>query len=154
MVDCEMDATDTGNDVLFVNAEWRVLPEGIEHRQTGYFIDRATIDRRRDGSLWEWPLHLSEKRWCTPRSLHDAFIAALDRFGIAEDAHLARSFAIGFGLRPSTVSAASKDGFVALGEILRQQRSVPRKRAATPEMRAASRRDQGDRQRITAGMNG
>jgi hypothetical protein len=154
MVDCELNSTDTSEHPLFANAEWRVLSDGIEHFQTGYFIDRAAIDRRRDGSLWEWPLHLAEKRWCAPRSLHEAFLVALERFGIERDADLARSFAIGFGLRPSMGGAASQDGFVALGEIVRPQRPVSRKRPAKLEIRAASRRDQGDRQRVAAGMNG
>jgi hypothetical protein len=154
MVDCELNSTDTSEHALFANAEWRVLPDGIEHLQTGYFIDRGAIDRRRDGSLWEWPLHLSEKRWCAPRSLHEVFTVALDRFGIAPDADLARSFAIGFGLRPSMAGAASENGFVAIGEILRPERPASRKRSATPEVRSASRRDQGDRQRVAAGMNG
>ena len=154
MVECELNSDDNGERTLFVNAEWRVVPAGVEHRQTGYFIDRATIDRRRDGALWEWPLHLAEKRWCASRSLHEAFLAALDNFGIEQDADLARSFAIGFGLRPATAGAASHDGFVALGEIVRPQRPVSRERTAMPDIRVASRRDHGDRRRVAAGMNG
>lgn len=154
MVDCELNSGDNGEHALFANAEWRVLTDGVEHRQTGYFIDRATIDRRRDGALWEWPLHLAEKRWCASRPLHEAFLVALDRFGIEPDADLARSFAIGFGLRPAMAGAAPQDGFVALGEIVRPQRQMSRERGAKPEIRAASRRDHGNRQRVAAGMNG
>ena len=154
MVDCETSPMRGGEDILFANTDWRVMPDGVEHRQTGYFIERGTIDRRRDGALWEWPLHLAEKRWCAPRSLHEAFLAALDCFGITADADLAQSFAIGFGLRPATGGAASQDGFVALAEIVRPQRPVSRKRPSTQHVRGASRRDQGDRERIAVGVSG
>lgn len=154
MVDCELSPMHGDQDILFANADWQVMSDGIEHRQTGYFIERGTIDRRRDGLLWEWPLHLGEKSWCAPRPLLEAFFAALDRFGIVADADLAESFAIGFSLRPVTGGAAAQDGFVALGDIVRPQRSASRKRPAKPEMRVASRRDPVDRRRIVVGMNG
>ena len=153
MVDCDTLPMDA-DEVLFANDEWRVLADGLEHRQTGYFIERAAIARRRDGMLWDWPFHLAEKRWCSPRALHEAFLAALDRYGIAADAGLAPSFALAFGLRPATAGAAMQDGFVALGDVLKPQRSASRKRMPLGEVRAASRRDGADRPRLTAGVNG
>lgn len=149
MVDC--DALDA-DEVLFANEEWRVLTDGLEHRQTGYFIDRAAIARRRGDVLWEWPFHLAEKRWCAPCALHEAFVAALDLFGIAVDTGLASSFALAFGLRPATGGAARQDGFVALGDVLKPHRSAARKRMPVGDVRATSRRETGDRQRISAGI--
>ncbi len=79
---------------LFENRDWRLHADGLEHRQTGYFIDRGTLNARRPDGYWEWPLHLSEKSWCGVRSFREAFTAALDVFGIAPDRKLTLSFAL------------------------------------------------------------
>src|SRR5689334_17286399 len=62
---------------LFENRDWRLHVDGLEHRETGYFIDRDTLNARRPDGHWEWPLHLSEKSWCGVRSFREAFTAAL-----------------------------------------------------------------------------
>ncbi|GJE28193.1 hypothetical protein [Methylobacterium organophilum] len=108
-----------GEAVLFENAEWRVTEDGMEHRRTLYFIARDVLGARRENGLWNWPLHLAEKGWCTPRFFREAFVQALQHFGIARDAHLAPSFAIGFGLRPN-LRGGVPEGFVALGDVLVQ----------------------------------
>jgi hypothetical protein len=75
---------------LFRNADWRVLDDGLEHCATGYFIARETIAMRR-GEFWEWPLHLAEKSWCTPRSFRQAFLMAVQAFGAIADESLVRT---------------------------------------------------------------
>jgi hypothetical protein len=130
---------------LFRNADWRVLDDGLEHCATGYFIARETIAMRR-GEFWEWPLHLAEKSWCTPRSFRQAFLMAVQAFGAVADESLARSFAVGVGLVAGASARAAADGiedFVALGDIVRPKPVGPvsaRKRNAGNEARTVMRR--------------
>lgn len=147
MTDLCMDACDDA--VLFANADWQLSAEGLEHRATGYFIERAALSARRGDGLWAWPLQLAEKSWCTPRLFREAFLVALDRFGLAADAALARSFAIGFGMRPAQ---GSRDGFVALADLIRPK-STARKRPA--EAKAAQRQPVRDRagERVAIGAS-
>ena len=124
----------------FANAEWAVLEDGLEHRATGYFIAGAVLAARRRDGLWEWPLHLSEKSWCNPRLFREAFLAALDRFGLERDDRLTRSFAVGFGMK--AVPGAPRDGFIPLGELVRpkpvdRKRPVPSEPRSTPRARPA-----------------
>ena len=112
--------------VLFRNADWTLSGEGLEHRTTGYFIGRDVLGARRAEGLWDWPLQMAEKSWCRPSLFREAFLTALDRFGIARDAGLGQAFALGFGFRAG--QAQETDGFVALADLLRPQpapRPVP-----------------------------
>lgn len=119
-----------------VDPDWRLREDGLEHKGTGYLIAREEIDYRRGDGLWTWPMQLAEKAWCAPAGFRRSFLAALDRYGIAPDAELARSFAVGFGL--SDPGQRKNDGFVALGELVRP-RSPERKRAAMGEPRRPGR---------------
>ncbi|MCJ2073586.1 hypothetical protein MKK75_33170 [Methylobacterium sp. J-030] len=114
--------SDVADAELFGNDEWSVQPDGIEHRDTGYFIARDALAARRAEGLWDWPLQMAEKRWCRPSLFREAFLAALDRFGIARDAELIRSFALGYGIR-AVVSPAAET-VVTLAEML-QPREAP-----------------------------
>jgi len=125
--DHDIATTDASANASFVNADWEVSEDGLEHRATGYFIGRDALASRRQDGLWSWPLHLSEKSWCTPRLFREAFMAAVERFGIARDPLLTQSFAMAFGLRPGSAGGSKDTGFVALGELVRP-RSVARKR--------------------------
>lgn len=102
-------------EALFANAAWRVAPEGLEHRATGYFIERDALGARRPDGHWEWPLHLGEKGWCSVALFREAFLAALRAFDVATDDALAFSFA--------AMRAAREEGadgrFVRLGELSR-----------------------------------
>ncbi|MGU3662852.1 hypothetical protein ACLBX9_01485 [Methylobacterium sp. A49B] len=117
---------------LFGNDDWSVQADGIEHRGTGYFIAREVLSARRAEGLWDWPLQMAEKRWCRPSLFREAFLAALDRFGIGRDADLLRSFALGYGIR-AVVSPAS-EAFVTLGDVLqlREDRDAVRAAARQP----------------------
>jgi len=137
--DYDIAVMDPSTDVSFVNADWQVSAEGLEHRSTGYFIDRDAIAARRDDGLWAWPLHLSEKTWCTPRLFREAFMAAVERFGPSRDPMLTQSFAMAFGLRPGSAGAGKDQGFVALGDLVRPK-SVARKRPAVGGAPAIARR--------------
>ncbi|MCJ2025495.1 hypothetical protein [Methylobacterium sp. J-067] len=117
---------------LFRNAEWSVQEDGLEHRGTGYFIARGAVAARRAERLWDWPLQMAEKGWCRPSLFREAFLAALDRFGIERDTDLTRSFALGFGIR--AVEDRSADGFVKISEVLRPREAPP---AVAPARRAA-----------------
>lgn len=103
---------------LFRNAEWSVQEDGLEHHGTGYFIARDVVAARRAESLWDWPLQMAEKAWCRPSLFREAFLAALDRFGIERDGDLIRSFALGFGLR-AVEDRGVAEGFVKLSDVLR-----------------------------------
>ncbi|MBE7198276.1 MAG: hypothetical protein INR70_10790 [Parafilimonas terrae] len=117
---------------LFGNDDWSVQADGIEHRGTGYFIAREILSARRAEGLWDWPLQMAEKRWCRPSLFREAFLAALDRFGIGRDADLLRSFALGYGIR-AVVSPAA-EAFVTLGDVLqlREDRDAVRAAARQP----------------------
>jgi hypothetical protein len=135
MIDADLDRTGT---VLFENAAWRLLPDGLEHRDTGYFIEADLLGRRRDDGLWDWPMHLAEKRWCAPRLFREAFLAALDAFGVVRDAALARSFVAGFGALAGQGRTATSTEFVALGEVFARKPSA--RRPAMPVPGPAARR--------------
>jgi hypothetical protein len=119
-----------------VDPDWRLREDGLEHKGTGYFIAREEIDYRRGDGLWTWPMQLAEKAWCAPTGFRRSFLAALDRYGVAPDASLARSFAVGFGLYDP--GQRKNDGFVALGELVRP-RSPECKFAAAAEPRRTAR---------------
>ncbi|MBM6594837.1 hypothetical protein [Microvirga pudoricolor] len=85
------------DQTLFENAEWRVTDEGLEHRRTGYFIERAGLAQRRDGDLWAWPLHMAEKSWCAMGPFTEAFLRATSFYGVRADAGLDRSFELAQG---------------------------------------------------------
>jgi len=142
MIDLYPDETCTTAASLFQNAEWNVVPEGLEHRTSGYFIARDVIAMRR-GDLWEWPLHLAEKTWCRALPFREAFFAALNVFGVARDAGLASSFATGFGLKVGSGTAKAADDFVMLGDVLRPKTpksGATRKRNPALEGRSTGRR--------------
>ncbi|GBU17132.1 hypothetical protein AwMethylo_13470 [Methylobacterium sp.] len=122
--------------ILFRNAEWVVTADGLEHRDTGYDIPREAIDRRRGPELWDWPLHMAEKGWCTPSLFREAFLVALERYGIARDAALAESFALGFGIRASR--SEGEAAFARLGEILRPRTRARERVAVAPTRRLAA----------------
>lgn len=143
MIDLDLDDACAPEAVLFANADWRVLADGLEHEGTGYFIARHSIAMRRQGDLWEWPLHLSEKSWCGLRPFREAFLAALSAYGVDRDPGLSQSFAIGFGLYAEQGTAAAPDDFVSLAEIVRPRpvaKASARKRSATPDSRLVMRR--------------
>ncbi|MEH3120026.1 MAG: hypothetical protein PGN25_21180 [Methylorubrum populi] len=116
--------------------DWRILDDGLEHRASGYFIAREEIAGRRGDGLWTWPMQLAEKAWCAPPSFRRVFMAALDRYGIASDEGLTRSFALGFGIRDA--GQRHDDRFVALGELVRP-RMPERKRPLPAEGRRTGR---------------
>ncbi len=123
--------SDTAAVEIFRNAEWSVQEDGLEHRGTGYFIEREALASRRAERLWDWPLQMAEKAWCRPSLFREAFLTALDRFGIERDGDLTRSFALGFGLRAT--DDRGHEGFVKLAEVLRPREAptvVPARRTA------------------------
>lgn len=81
---------------LFENEEWVVGESGLEHKRTGYFIERDVLAQRRADGLWLWPLHVAEKNWCRMAPFMEAFSCAASVYGIrsdvASDLELARSF--------------------------------------------------------------
>jgi hypothetical protein len=79
--------------IAFENSDWTVSPAGLEHKGTGYLIERELLGARRTDGLWDWPLHMLEKTWCAPGDFAEAFGAALLVHGVAPDAGLAASFA-------------------------------------------------------------
>lgn len=122
--------SDVAEVELFGNEDWSVQADGIEHRNTGYFIAREALTRRRGEGLWDWPLQMAEKRWCRPSLFREAFLAALDRFGITRDADLVRSFALGYGIR--AVVAPAAENFLSLADVLKPQDMPAQVRAPAP----------------------
>lgn len=77
---------------IFENEEWLVVESGLEHKRTGYFIDRESVGQRREDGLWTWPLHMAEKTWCAIEPFSEAFSCAASVYGVAAGAELARTF--------------------------------------------------------------
>ncbi|UVF18955.1 hypothetical protein HPT29_021155 [Microvirga terrae] len=77
---------------IFENEEWLVIESGLEHKRTGYFIDRESIGQRREDGLWTWPLHMAEKSWCTMQPFSEAFSCAASVYGVTTGAELAHTF--------------------------------------------------------------
>ena len=78
--------------LVFENEEWLVTAGGLEHKETGYYIDRDRLSDRRSDGLWSWPLHMAEKRWCTLAPFTEAFTCAAAVYEIALDTDFAKSF--------------------------------------------------------------
>jgi len=79
---------------IFENEEWLVSESGLEHKRTGYFIERDSLGQRREDGLWTWPLHMAEKSWCGLQPFSEAFTCAAAVYGIGADAELAQSFKV------------------------------------------------------------
>ena len=79
---------------IFENEEWLVTEGGLEHKSTGYFIDRGSVANRRDDGLWTWPLHMAEKSWCAMMPFAEAFSCAASVYDIETGADLAQTFRI------------------------------------------------------------
>ena len=126
-----------GSPDRYVNAEWEISEFGMEHRHSGYTIERAVLGARRHGGLWEWPLHLAEKSWCSPGAFREAFLVALDLFGIERDADLAKSFAIGIASNGGS-NRVSRAEAVRLGELV-APRAIGRRRFVREEAHVSAR---------------
>ncbi|WP_419952714.1 hypothetical protein [Methylobacterium sp.] len=137
MLDVQASGDET---ILFENADWRVIADGLEHRGTGYFIARESLGRRSESGLWEWPLHLAEKSWCSLRPFRDAFQAAADLFNVERDEALSQSFVTGFGLRMGQGGQSGTEGFTKLAELVRPK-SLARRRPTASEGRAVPNRN-------------
>ncbi|MET0531550.1 MAG: hypothetical protein ABW003_25005 [Microvirga sp.] len=68
--------------------------DGLEHKKTGYFIDRDSLGQRRDDGLWTWPLHMAEKSWCAMTPFAEAFSCAASVYDVETGADLARTFKV------------------------------------------------------------
>ena len=84
----------TEERTIFENEEWLVSESGLEHKTTGYFIDRESLGQRREDGLWSWPLHMAEKSWCGMQPFSEAFTCALSVFGIGTGVELAQSLKV------------------------------------------------------------
>ena len=120
--------SDVADAEMFGNDDWSVRADGLEHRATGYFISRGAVAARRAEGLWDWPLQMAEKSWCRPSLFREAFLNALDRFGIARDPGLTRSFALGYGIR--AVESQASETFVTLADVLKPRTSPQTARVA------------------------
>jgi hypothetical protein len=78
---------------LFENDDWTVDATGLEHRETGYLIEREQIGRRRADGFWAWPPHMLEKTWVVPETFAEAFSAAARLFGLEAGDAPASTFA-------------------------------------------------------------
>jgi len=79
---------------IFENEEWLVSADGLEHKKTGYFIDRDSLGQRREDGLWAWPLHMAEKSWCAMMPFSEAFSCAASVYNVETGADLARTFKV------------------------------------------------------------
>jgi hypothetical protein len=79
---------------IFENEEWLVSEDGLEHKRTGYFIDRESLGQRREDGLWTWPLHMAEKSWCAMMPFAEAFSCAASVYNVETGADLARTFKV------------------------------------------------------------
>lgn len=79
---------------IFENEDWFVTEEGLEHKTTGYFIERESIGQRREDGLWTWPLHMAEKSWCAMAPFAEAFSYAAAVYNVETDMELASTFKV------------------------------------------------------------
>lgn len=79
---------------IFENEEWLVSEDGLEHKRTGYFIERESLGQRREDGLWTWPLHMAEKSWCAMMPFAEAFSCAASVYNVETGADLARTFKV------------------------------------------------------------
>jgi hypothetical protein len=79
---------------IFENEEWLVTEGGLEHKTTGYFIERESLAQRREDGLWTWPLHMAEKTWCTMAPFSEAFSCAASVYNVEMGADLAQTFKV------------------------------------------------------------
>lgn len=79
---------------IFENEEWLVTDDGLEHKTTGYFIERESLGQRREDGLWTWPLHMAEKSWCTMAPFAEAFSCAASVYRVGNGPELAQTFKV------------------------------------------------------------
>jgi len=79
---------------IFENAEWLVTEDGLEHKTTGYFIERESLGQRREDGLWTWPLHMAEKSWCAMTPFAEAFSCAASVYNVETGADLTQTFKV------------------------------------------------------------
>jgi len=77
---------------IFENEEWLVTESGLEHKTTGYFIERESLANRRSDGLWTWPMQMAEKSWCAMPLFAEAFSCAASVYEIQTGAELVQSF--------------------------------------------------------------
>ena len=106
----------TEENAIFENEEWLVNGLGLEHKRTGYFIERDGIANRREDGLWTWPMHMSEKSWCHMPLFTEAFLQAASAYQI-ETGGLTRTFQIS---RCGVVDPIPRSTFAAPLPILRK----------------------------------
>lgn len=79
---------------IFENEEWLVTEDGLEHKDTSYFIERESLGQRREDGLWTWPLHMAEKSWCTMAPFTEAFSCAASVYQCEAGPELAQTFKV------------------------------------------------------------
>jgi len=79
---------------IFENEEWLVTEDGLEHKTTGYFIERESVGQRREDGLWTWPLHMAEKSWCAMTPFAEAFSCAASVYNVETGTDLAQTFKV------------------------------------------------------------
>lgn len=79
---------------IFENQEWLVSEDGLEHKTTGYFIERESLGQRREDGLWTWPLHMAEKQWCAMTPFAEAFSHAASAYHVETDPEFAQTFKV------------------------------------------------------------
>jgi hypothetical protein len=84
--------TMAAEQTIFENEDWLVTEDGLEHKTTGYFIERESLADRRGDGLWSWPLHMAEKSWCAMASFAEAFTCAASVYKVETGAELAQTF--------------------------------------------------------------
>jgi hypothetical protein len=77
---------------IFENEEWLVMEGGLEHKTTGYFIERESLANRRSDGLWTWPMQMAEKSWCAMPPFAEAFFRAARLYDVETGTDLAHSF--------------------------------------------------------------
>lgn len=141
---------------LFENEEWTVTTAGLEHKRTGYFIEREHLAKRRSDGLWNWPAHMLEKSWVAPRAFTEAFLHAIRAAGHKPDPALELSFLPAGGLEIGSAAAgleASEPSSAAapvsqparLGELVEIRVEVRRRAGAGRGAAAPARRPEAAR---------
>ena len=103
--------------------------DGLEHRRTGYFIDRSDLGQKRDGDLWAWPLHMAERVLVRPGAVHGGVrtrgsaLWVADRFRAGAILHDRQARYRVMAERCSGSASASRKGLADGRESLEERRS-------------------------------
>ncbi|MCB5175621.1 hypothetical protein [Microvirga lenta] len=128
---------------IFENEEWLVTESGLEHKMTGYFIERESLANRRSDGLWTWPMQMAEKSWCAMPLFAEAFSCAASVYEVETGTDLAQTFRLARSEISAWPDGAKPNGNPAPRMLGTLQSKDPNPILWEPERTEKASRDQG-----------